>query len=82
MTYLLYLQCPMNICVGDEIVHGRFISGDTRKVQIMVSIPITIQTASFVSKCVIWIQDVELSIVPGSTSMERFLTEKVVCGGE
>ena len=72
----------MNICVGDEIAHGRFIWGDTRKVQIMVSIPITIQIASCVSKCVIWIQDVELSTVPGSTSMERFLTEKAVCGGE
>ena len=82
MTYLLYLQCPMNICVGDEIVHGRFIWGDTRKVQIMVSIPITIQIVSCVSKCVIWIQNVELSIVPENMSLGANLTEKVVCGGE
>ena len=72
----------MNICVGDVIAHGRFIWGDTRKVQITVSIPITIQIVSCVSKCVIWIQNVELSIVPENMSLGANLTEKVVCGGE
>ena len=72
----------MNICVGDGIVHGRFIWVDTRKVRIMVSIPITIQIVSGVSKCVIWIQNVELSIVPENMSLGANLTERVVCGGE
>ena len=72
----------MNICVGDEIAHGRFIWGDTRKVQIMVSIPITIQIAPCVSKCVIWIQDVELSIALERLRQGNYMTEKVVCGGE
>ena len=63
-------------------MHCRLHLENTLKVQIMASIPITIQIALCVRNGVIWIQDVEPSIVPGRVSKGKYMKEKDVCGGE